>query len=138
MPEIQFYPIDFTYKDGILLFGRTEKNERIVVKDPSIKPYFYANFVNNEKISERTNSINIEGFKVIKTEINIKENKELIKIIVNLPEAVKEISNLVKEFPDCMEILETDIPIIQRYLIDKKIMPLTLCKVEGLIIKPET
>ena len=43
MAKIEFYPLDFDYdNDGnVLIYGKTTGNERILVKDNSIKPYFY-------------------------------------------------------------------------------------------------
>ena len=43
MVDVQFYPIDIDYdkEGGVILFGRTIDGERIIVKDNSIKPYFW-------------------------------------------------------------------------------------------------
>lgn len=138
MTTIQFYPIDIISKEGIVLFGRTLNNKRIIVKDTTLKPYFYAEFENIEKIRERIILLNEENLRVIKTELVSKENKELIKITVNESQAVKAISNLVKELPGFIEIYENDISYTQRYLINRGIVPLTLCEVEGELTIPET
>ena len=43
MVKKEFYPLDFDYDNegNILIFGKTTNNERIVVKDDSVNPYFY-------------------------------------------------------------------------------------------------
>ena len=73
MVKKEFYPLDFGYDNtgNVVIYGKTTGNERIVVKDDSIKPFFYV-FENGKKAGEIENvRIKEENkiYKVLKTEI---------------------------------------------------------------------
>ena len=56
MVKKEFYPLDFEYDNvgHVVIYGKTTGNERIVVKDDSIKPFFYV-FENGKKAEEIEN-----------------------------------------------------------------------------------
>ncbi len=144
--QIQFYPIDISYKviankPTILLFGRTTKGEQICVMDDSFLPYFWAlpekgkeeqvkDQIEKTKIDHKGNIIS-----VLKTELEKKKylGKDVtaIKIYTHYPQNVSTLRSHIKKIPGVKIVLEADIPFVRRYLIDKGITPLTLTTVEG-------
>ncbi|MBU4283918.1 MAG: DNA-directed DNA polymerase [Nanoarchaeota archaeon] len=144
MVEIQFYPIDISYsieqgKAVINLFGKTVDGKQICVQDDSFEPYFWVVSKKDSinKIVEKIEKIRVEKDKeisiVTKTEVKEKKffgkNITAIKVFTKLPRDVNIIRNEIKNFD--VETYEFDIPFTRRYLIDKDIIPLTLCKAEG-------
>jgi len=144
MVEIHFYPIDISYsveqgKAVINLFGRTTDGKQVCVQDDSFEPYFWV-VSKKEKINEVVEKI--EKIKVEKnneisvvTKIEVKEKKffgkniTAIKVFTKLPRDVSIIRNETKNLD--VETYEFDIPFTRKYLINKDIIPLTLCKAEG-------
>ncbi|MBD3263221.1 DUF1744 domain-containing protein, partial [Candidatus Woesearchaeota archaeon] len=59
------------------------------------------------------------------------------KITVSEPSHVLKISSEVEKLPSVDSIKENDIKFYRRYLIDKKIIPCTLCRAAGEIIKTD-
>ncbi len=148
MVKVEFFPIDLDYYDNsahrpvIRIFGRTLDGKRVCVLDDSFNPYFYVAAKSKEsigKIISRAESIKINEngriAHVIKTEI-VKKNilnreTEVIKITVNNPKDVPLIKDEIKKMEDVEDKFEIDIPFYRRYLIDKNIIPLVACEVDG-------
>ncbi|MDP2749417.1 MAG: DNA-directed DNA polymerase [Nanoarchaeota archaeon] len=150
---IQFYPLDVTYKEHegkavIYLFGRTSSGEQILVLDRNFEPYFYVLLKQNADVDQLRNNfkkIKIESDKetagakdfvfVTKTEIVEKlyfgKKVQAIRVYSNLPRSVPVLRDFLKQQPDVSVVLEADIQFTRRYLIDKKITPLSLCEVDG-------
>jgi DNA polymerase I len=130
--NIQFYLIDITYKiinnkPVIHLFGRTIDGKQVCVIDESFEPYFY---VETDDIKNKSIEKNNTIYKITNTE-KVKKNLngrsiDLIKAYTNLPSAVPMFRDELKP----KEVYEYDIPFVRRYLIDKKITPLTLVEAE--------
>jgi len=144
MVEIHFYPIDISYsveqgKAVINLFGRTTDGKQICAQDDSFEPYFWvvSKEGNIDEITEKIKKIRVEKDKEISivTKIEVKEKKffgkniTAIKVFTKLPRDVNIIRNEIKNLD--VKTYEFDIPFTRRYLIDKDITPLTLCKAEG-------
>ena len=97
MTKIEFYPLDFDYdtEGNVLIYGKTTGNERIVVKDNSVKPYFYV--LNGDEKAKEIENIRIKDenkiYKVIKTELVKKKfyDKEIkaIKVYVSNQRDIK-------------------------------------------------
>jgi len=139
MVKKEFYPLDFGYDNtgNVVIYGKTTGNERIVVKDDSIKPFFYV-FENGKKAGEIENvRIKEENkiYKVLKTEIVKKKyfDKEVntIKVYVNNNSDINHIKDRLKD----SEKAETDIKFIKRYLTENEIDPLVLSEVDGEILE---
>jgi len=138
MTSILFYLTSITYKIEnntpiIYLFGKTKEGKRLIVKDPTFQPYFYV-LIKNEAILEKIKNLAIEEGKVLKIE-KIQKNyleKEITahKIIVNLPSSIIKFKDELKKWDEIERVLEYDVLFTRRYLIDKKITPMTLLKVE--------
>lgn len=150
MASIQFFPIDLTYrvirgKAVIYMYGRTNDGKQICLVDENFEPYFLV-------IPKQ--GVNIDGFKdrllkkayekrgykadIVKAEIITKKyngkDVQVIKAYANLPKAVPNLRHEIKhdaELEDQIEkVLEADIQFTKRYLIDKKILPMTLTQAE--------
>jgi len=138
MTKKEFYPLDFDYdREGIVIYGKTTNNERIVVKDNSIKPYFYV--LENGKRAKEIENIRVKEenriYKVLKTEIVKKKyhgkDVKAIKIYVNNQRDIKYIRDKIKD----SESAERDIKFVKRYLTENEIDPLILSEVDGEIIE---
>jgi len=138
MVKKEFYPLDFDYdSEGIIIYGKTTGNERIVIKDDSVKPYFYV--LENEKRAKEIENIRVKEenriYKVLKTEIVNKKyydkNIKAIKIYVNNQRDIKYIRDKIKD----SESAERDIKFVKRYLTENEIDPLILSEVDGEILE---
>lgn len=146
MPKVQFYPVAINYKVNnnkalIYLFGRTKDGRQICVLD-DFEPYFYVVLHNDnevEKIKAEIEKIRIEKKEgvasITKTEIVTKnylgKKVETIKVSCNLPSSEFEFREKLKDNPAVKNILEYDLSFVNRYLIDKDILPLTLTEADG-------
>ncbi len=138
MVNIKFFPIDIDYKNNIRIFGKTIDNKKIVVIDPSLKPYFYAILrkeSNPFQVQKKLETLREEDSFVVSTAAIKKKyfTNEIvvIKVFVNSSEAIRIIDSLAKKLPEVLATREADIQFYKKYLVDKQITPLTLCEVEG-------
>ena len=151
MESVTFYPIDVQYKligekAHIYLFGRTSEGKQICVIDPSFEPYFYVLPKENVRLDELSKQIeqieveiNNKRIKPTRTELiqkNIlREEKTLIRVYCPYPQTVPRIRKAVKEHPVIGNLIEDtfeyDIPFARRYLIDKRIIPLTALSIKA-------
>ena len=144
--EIEFYPIDVDSvihkgRSMIRVFGKTVAGERICVIDKIYKPYFYIIVEDGKekKVLEKIKDLEVKHrdrvIKVIdaKIEKRIYIGKEVsaIKVTVNDYMDIPELSSEIKQINHVVMRMELDIPFHRRYLVDKEIVPLVLCKVEG-------
>ena len=145
MPGLQFYPLDIAYtvknnKTLILLFGRTLDNKAICIIDSSFLPYFYIMLKkgsSSDLFKDRIKGLvkkddedeEIE-YSILSAEIIKKkysgDEKELIKVSVNIPKAIHIFEDILKNREDIECILETDIRFTKKYLIERNIIPFTL------------
>ena len=94
-------------------------------------------FLELEKLQKRLElfSRENESFQVLKTELCQKrfldKPVEALKVFVNQPAAVRAIQ---QEYGD-IEVKEADISLGKKYLIEKQIVPLGLCRAEGYLQK---
>lgn len=146
MEEIQFYPLDIdstiiSGKDYIRLFGRTTKNERICVFE-EFEDYFYVipvkknvNWVKQQieeiKVMEDDEKVVYVKRAELCTKKFLGKPCKAIKVILNSSKDINLISEAVKEISGYGSRKELDIPFYKKYLIENKITPLGLCKVEG-------
>ncbi len=148
MQQVQFFPLDGTYKivNGkpvIHLFGKTRDGSHVIIQDHDFEPYFYA--IPQQSLDgkganakEKLSKLRIEGedsvYFVARTEsVNKKflgKKIDAIKVFTNIPAAVPEIRNIVKDWDIIHSTYEFDIPYVRRYFIDKKITPLVLHQAE--------
>ncbi|MBI4141315.1 hypothetical protein HY484_00140 [Candidatus Woesearchaeota archaeon] len=139
--NVQFYLLDATYKiiNGkahIILYGRTQNGECIILTDSNFEPYFYArtktdikNWLLQLRIERGTIVYTITKVEEVTKKLLEKE-QQFLKIFVNLPPAVPAIKDAVKELKETIDCYEYDIPFSRRYLLDKNITPMTLVEAE--------
>ncbi|MFH1316007.1 MAG: DNA-directed DNA polymerase [Candidatus Woesearchaeota archaeon] len=143
--KIQFYPLDVTYKiiDGrpvILLFSKTLDGKKICVLDHDFEPYFYVLPKDISAVSEKIKKIQLEEERgeIIRA-LRVEEVKKklfgkevtVLKVVTQLPKHVPGIKKVIQEWDMVEEVFEYDILFARRYLIDKKIIPMTLTEADG-------
>ena len=150
MIEIKFFPIDIDYierEEGIIIriFGKTITGEKICVLDKSFKPNFLVIPEDNTNLSELLNQIKKISFEfdekiiqVLDAELTKKKylgkKVNAIKVFVRFTKEIKLIREYLKAIKEIKSIEEYDISSYKKYLIENKITPLSLCKVNGNII----
>jgi len=146
MEKIKFFIYDLSYKTTnnktqLYLYGKTQKNQRIIIIDNNFQPYFLVEAKKDTNaLIEKLKTLKLESknknpIKITKIETITKEqdNKEitLIKISINSPQNSIEISKIIQKLPQVKDVYEYDLPFLRRYIIDKKITPLTLIEAQG-------
>ncbi|MEK6812538.1 MAG: 3'-5' exonuclease, partial [Nanoarchaeota archaeon] len=148
--ELEFYPLDVDslddkeYHQVIRIFGRSKDGKRVCILDKNFYPYFWA--ACKENTPENTAQTLAQRFAqeqgIHDVEIHRKKflAKEILalKIVVEHSRVISSAKHLVQDYDDIQGIFESDIPLVRRYLIDKHITPLTLCKAIGELSSLET
>ncbi len=142
--RIQFFLLDITYKvidekPLIYLFGKTSKGDRICIIDEGFEPYFWVipkKGQNIQKRIEETKATREEKTsEVTRTEQHNKKyfGKDVtaLKVFTKLPRDVPILRDELKNLETVESINEYDIPFVMRYLIDKKLTPLTLIEADA-------
>jgi len=141
---IQFYPLDFEYsKDGdIVVIGKTIDNERIMIKDNSVKQFFYvlakedpknlAEEIMNIRVRQEDKMIKALNTEIIKKTLYDKE-KTFIKVYLEHYKDIDIFKKAVNKIG--LDIYEHDIKYIKRYLTENRLDPLVLSEVEGDVIE---
>src|SRR3989344_9000583 len=116
MVNINFYPLDIEYKNGIRVFGQTIDNKKVCVLDESLKPYFYVipkDSVNPFDLQKKIDTIKFDDAYVVSTDIVKKKYLTTpvvaIKVSVNHQNAINIIKDIITDFKDVLTIKETDI-----------------------------
>ncbi|HLC55213.1 MAG TPA: DNA-directed DNA polymerase [Candidatus Nanoarchaeia archaeon] len=141
--DLDFYPIDIDsldddkHKQVIRLFGRSADGKRACVIDRTFYPYFWAACKENTPESTAKNLAKrlMQEQGIHNAEVHHKKflAKEVValKITVEHSKAIGQAKHLVKDYDEIQGIFESDIPFVRRYLIDKHITPLSLCRASG-------
>ena len=141
---IEFYPFDVDYDEkdeAIVIFGYTKGGERVIVVDKSFRPYFFV-IVDKDKKEEVINILKelelsngeekIKPIKVEEYELNLIGRKvNSLKVWVEKFSDIRHIKDVIKTLPGVSEVVETDIGIKKRYLMDKKFKMFTRVRCEG-------
>ncbi|MEK6973799.1 MAG: DNA-directed DNA polymerase [Nanoarchaeota archaeon] len=150
MTKIQFFPIDFSYethpngKPIMQIFGKTLDGRKVCIFDQNFLPYFYAIIKSNiDDALDKILGINIvnkdESYYVIEAQIEQlkfnNKNVKSIKITVNHPKSIKVVRKFIEDHFNNIDFAESDITFVRRYILDKKITPLSLAEVDGDIIE---
>jgi DNA polymerase elongation subunit (family B) len=149
--ELNFIPLDYDYFDWqgrnyVKVIGRDAAGKRICIID-DFQAYFWAIFKPKvsekkvEKIMRKIEKIKIKlpsrTTSVLKTEIHNKNflGKEVraIKIFISNYKDAHPVADKI-DFKEIEARREYDIPLITRYIIDKKVKPLCWYKVEGEVL----
>ncbi len=134
-----FYVLDVDYiverdRPILRLIGIKEDGSWVIEKLEGFSPYFYISIKkdyedNLNNVLETIKRIVIRGrehtYKVLDARIEehnfFGNRKKFIKIIVNIPQAVKQIREKIKEYDFYEDSFESDIPFYKRAIIDLKI-----------------
>jgi DNA polymerase elongation subunit (family B) len=144
-----FYFLDVdSDTDNIRIFGFTKEHRRLILNDKHFHPYFYV--VPNTDIQVLADQIKTANFaddkgnpiKVLEAQfVNRKINDKLvklIKIVVNKTDEIPMLRREIAKLPGVNSCEEYDIRFYRRYLVDKGIVPLSLCKARGELVKQES
>ncbi|MFH1209533.1 MAG: DNA-directed DNA polymerase [archaeon] len=141
---IQFYPLDFDYsKDGnMVVIGKTIDNERIMIKDSSVKPFFYVHIREDTKnLAEEIMNIRVKQddrmIKALSTEVVKKrlydKEKVFVKVYLEHYKDNDAFKRAIKRLG--LDVYEDDIKYLKRYLTENDLDPLVLSEVDGDIIE---
>lgn len=152
MISINFIPVDYGYFDWqgrnyVKIIGRDDKGKRACIID-DFEPYLWAIIKQGtsekriNEIQEKIRKIKIEspGRTTTIEKIELHDKKFLGKpvkalkiFITNYKDAHPVADRL--DFPEIEARREYDIPLVTKYIIDKKLLPLTWHKVSGEILE---
>ncbi|MEM4270493.1 MAG: DNA-directed DNA polymerase [Candidatus Pacearchaeota archaeon] len=149
--EINFIPLDYDYfdwhgKNYVLIIGRNEKGKRVCVID-SFEASFWAILKEGlssekiEKVRRIIEQVKVESesriTRVQKTELHNKnflgKPVKAIKIFITNYKDAHAIADKL-DLPEIEKRREYDIPLISKYIMDKKVLPLNWYKVSGEIL----
>ena len=140
--ELTFYPYNFNSviinRDiELQIFGKTSSGQKITVLEKKFKPYYYIRPNKNTNINlllEKIRSLKVKEtgklISPIKVELTRNELKP-IKITARNTADLQILRRAIIKFPEVSESLEYDIPFINRFIIDKQLIPSTLWRVKG-------
>jgi len=144
---LEFYPLDFDYtvennEAVIRMYGVTKEGKSVILIDNSFKPYFYAVFDKKADLSDigkKVMEIKVEyedrtvsPIKLEKVTKNLLGKKtDTLKITVWQPHDISIIKDELKKISEYEDKLEYDIPFVKRYIVDKKIVPLSCMRTSG-------
>ncbi|MCL6500670.1 MAG: DNA-directed DNA polymerase [Candidatus Pacearchaeota archaeon] len=150
--EISFMPIDYDYFDWqgrnyVKIIGRDDKGKRVCIVD-SYEPYFWAIFKQDtserkiRELQQKIGKIKIEQVGrttiVEKTELHDKKflgrDVKALKIFITNYKDAHAIADKI-DFPEIEARREYDLSLITKYIIDKKLVPLTWHKISGEILE---
>ncbi len=144
--KVKFIPLDYDYVDignnaVIRIWGKTDSGKRICVIDKTeayfwLIPYEDANL---EKYIKKVKAISVSGGRRHARVLDVKKEKKNFKgkevtalqVFINNPKDANAIKDVVKTFKETQFKKELDINFVTRYIIDKKVKPLTWQEVTG-------
>jgi len=154
MIEIKFIPIDYDYFDFegrnyARIIGRDDKGKRICIID-SVQPFLYAILkpgVNEKKIKELQEKIGKLSIKLpsrtTKVEKTLLEDKNFlgkqvkaIKIFITNYKDAHPIADLL-DYEEIEARREYDLSFITKYIIERKLIPLSWYKISGELLTQE-
>jgi len=121
----------------VRLFCKDEKGKTVLVLDSNFKPYFYVEPKKGKlnKYKKKLLKHDFREGKVLRVETIekefLQEKKKLLKIVVEAPNDIYDIREVIKRWPENQEEYEYAISFYKRYLIDKQIKPMNWIQVEG-------
>jgi DNA polymerase elongation subunit (family B) len=142
--KIRFYPLDVMYrvidnKPVIHIFGRTADNKQVCVLYDKFEPYFYVIPKKDVNIEDQLNNLktirNGRTYQITKVETVKKKflgnDVNALKVYTDIPGNVPILREEIKKLDGVESVNESDILFVKRFLIDKKITPLSLYEAEG-------
>ena len=133
--KIRFFIIDVNYQvvgrePHILLWGITDRGERVVVRETRFRPYFYIlprENANLDKLIERIRRLQNPKSPIIRLDVVEKKYygrpRKVIKLTTLIPDQVPKYRDEIKKLPEVEACLEADIRFYMRYIIDYGLQP---------------
>jgi len=146
--EFYFYPLDVdSDANNVRLFGITKEHRRLVLSDKTFSPYFYVIPSGNpHELADKLRSLSFldgDGTQVTVHDARIAMKSvggapvAVIKVIASKPTDVLILRSKISQITGVSSCEEFDIRFYRRYLFDKGITPLALCRAKGTITKQE-
>nr|AAX97697.1 DNA polymerase [Sulfophobococcus zilligii] len=135
MSEIEFYLLDVTYEvvggePHIIMYGVSRDGRRIVLRDKSFRPYFYAiisDDVDPTLLVSKIKALSEPNSPITSVEQVYKKYYgrpvKALKITTVIPEYVRRYRDKVKSIRGVEEVVEADIRFSMRYILDKELRP---------------
>ncbi|OYT42533.1 MAG: DNA polymerase [Candidatus Aenigmarchaeota archaeon ex4484_224] len=143
MRKLMVYDIDYDIENEtpvIKIFCLDKDGNLFLVKDYSLIPYFYVLPKKGmedrlkemiEKIDEKKVKTKILRVEKVEKIIGLNEKRIFLKIFVQNPRKISKVRDEIKEWEEVEETYEYTINFYKRYLIDRKISPMSLILVDG-------
>ncbi len=126
--------IDYKTRDEkavVRLFFKGEK-ENFIAEDDTFYPYLYVLPTTDDLDLLKENIKRLEQVVDVSEEHKINGREILVlKVVAKHPQEVPRLRAILKEIIGPNAVYEHDIPFVRRYLIDKKLIPLTWVEIEG-------
>ncbi|MBU4406817.1 MAG: intein-containing DNA-directed DNA polymerase, partial [Candidatus Altiarchaeota archaeon] len=118
--------IDYTVRDEkavIRLYYKVDKGREIREID-DFEPHFYV--TSDDLEGSKKNIEKLDGVVKVETvkKVEVRQEIEVLKVTVKLPQNVPELRGEIKEFENTKEVREAAIPFAERYLINSGIVPM--------------
>ncbi|MEZ0393894.1 MAG: DNA polymerase II [Desulfurococcaceae archaeon] len=133
--ELEFYLLDVSYEvvarePHVILWGITRDGRRVLLRDTSFRPYFYAILERSarpEVVARRVAALSKASSPILSVEHMTKKYfgvpVEVLKIVTAIPEYVREYREAVAKVEGVKEVVEADIRFSLRYVLDKGLRP---------------
>lgn len=135
MEHLEFYLLDVTYEvvggePHIIMWAITRDGRRVLLRDRSFRPYFYAILregASPQIVAGRIKTMSETGSPIIGVEPVDKKYfgkpVKALKITTVIPESVRRYREKVGSLPEVREVVEADIRFSMRYVLDKELRP---------------
>lgn len=148
---LRFYLLDVTYEiigrePHIVMWGIDEQGSRILIRDRSFRPYFYAllsNSASSEAVREKVLRLSKPRSPIISVDPMDKKYYgrpvRTLRITTVIPETVREYREEIRKMDEVKDVLEADIRFSMRYIIDYQLKPCWWHEVEAeeLVLTPQ-
>jgi DNA polymerase I len=139
METVKFVLLDIDYitqkgKPVVRLFGKIPDGGSIIAHDKNFKPYIYILTHNIDDCINELSDLELHNLeKICKKDGG--EIKNFLKISLEHPRDIPQITDKIQKLPTVEEVREHDIPFYRRYLIDNDLFPMKYMEVQGKVLK---
>jgi DNA polymerase I len=142
METLRFTLLDIDYitrkgKPLVRLFGKLPDGRSIIAHDRNFQPYIYVLPHDIDSCIKELNDLGLTDLEKTAKE-DIFQKKNFIKINLNLPKELHDLTPKQEKLDSEKEIREHDISFYRRYLIDKGLFPMNTVEVKGKKLKPSS
>lgn len=138
METKKFMLLDIDYvtrnhKPVVRLFGKLPDGRSIIAIDRNFKPYIYAQPLDFEECINELRALGLNKIERVHRIDNRKE-KEFFKITLNHPRDIPNLKKKISNLKSVKDIIEHDIQLSHRYLIDNGLFALSEVEARGKVI----